>query len=400
MNPKDVMNFDQFERLHAIGLTAALAQQVADLETDPDAQPMRVLEVHREHLLLHNGAGERRGRPTQRLLDRLAVDDQALAVGDWVLACPQQAAPDRVIERLMPTRQLCRRVNDGRGATRRQVLVSNVDLALLVMGLDQDYNLRRLERYLALVRLAGVAPVLLLTKADTVELPLLAHRLASARELMPAGAPVLAVDGRDASLCDRLWPWLGRGRTLVLLGSSGAGKSTLTNTLAHATGGRSDPRVSPSGGAPEVPAWPPRTDAAPQRTQSVRAGDDRGRHTTTVRSLHFTRPGACIIDTPGLRALRLDAGDPAQLDAVFDDVARLAPHCRFRDCRHQDEPGCAVREELPPQRLCNYQKLLREARRDSMTALERREQLAIWKARGRAGHARAKAKRGEPNQDP
>lgn len=395
------MNFDQFERLHAIGLTAALAQQFADFETDPDAQPMRVLEVHREHLLLHDGADERRGRPTPRLLDQLAVDDQAPAVGDWVLACRQQAAPDRVIERLKPRNQLCRRINDGRGATRRQVLVSNVDMALLVMGLDQDYNLRRLERYLALVRLAGVAPVLLLTKADTVELPLLAHRLASARDLMPAGAPVLAVDGRDASLCDRLWPWLGRGRTLVLLGSSGAGKSTLTNTLANsladASVDGSDSHGPQPDALPEARAWPARTDSAPQRTQSVRAGDDRGRHTTTVRSLHFTRPGACIIDTPGLRALRLDAGDPAQLDAVFDDVARLAPQCRFRDCRHQDEPGCAVREALPAQRLGNYHKLLREARRDSLTALERRDQLAIWKARGRAGHARARAKRGEPD---
>jgi ribosome biogenesis GTPase len=128
-------------------------------------------------------------------------------------------------------------------------------------------------------------------------------------------------------------------------------------------------------------------------TGANRAGDGRGRHTTTARTLHRTPAGACIIDTPGLRTLRLD-GDAGQLGAAYDDIATLAQRCRFRDCLHEAEPGCAVREGVADERLRNYQKLLREARRDMISALERKTQVAQWKARSRAGRARALAKRG------
>jgi ribosome biogenesis GTPase len=138
----------------------------------------------------------------------------------------------------------------------------------------------------------------------------------------------------------------------VLLGSSGAGKSTLTNALCSQ-------QVADTG--------------------ANRSGDSRGRHTTTVRSLHVTPQGACIIDTPGLRTLRLD-GDAAELETAFDDITRLALQCRFRDCRHEAEPGCAVRAGVPPERLRNYQKLQREARRDTLTALERKAQVSEWKS--------------------
>ncbi|MBC7940299.1 MAG: GTPase RsgA, partial [Chitinophagaceae bacterium] len=163
-----------------------------------------------------------------------------------------------------------------------------------------------------------------------------------------------------------LAPWLQPGNTLVLLGSSGAGKSTLTNALMG---------------------------SALQSTGANRDGDSRGRHTTTTRSLHALAGGACIIDTPGLRTLRLD-GDPEALDAVFDDINRLAGGCRFRDCQHEQEPGCAVREGVPAERLRSFHKLLREARRDTLTALERRAQLSQWKARGRAAKVRIEQKRG------
>ena len=137
--------------------------------------------------------------------------------------------------------------------------------------------------------------------------------------------------------------YLGRGQTLVLLGSSGAGKSTLTNTLLG---------------------------AAVQDTGAVRVNDGRGKHTTTARSLHRLPGGACVIDTPGLRTLRPDA-DEATLAAVYDDIETLAAQCRFRDCRHAQEPGCAVREGIGADRLRNYHKLLRETRRDTLTALDR-----------------------------
>ena len=157
------------------------------------------------------------------------------------------------------------------------------------------------------------------------------------------------------------------GQTLVLLGSSGAGKSTLTNTLI----GR-----------------------AVQDTGAVREHDSRGMHTTTARSLHLLPAGACVIDTPGLRTLRPDV-DEARLAASFGDVEALAGQCRFRDCTHGDEPGCAVRAGVDPDRLRNFQKLLRETRRDSMTWVERRQQLAAWKSRGKEARVRIKMKRGE-----
>ena len=130
-----------------------------------------------------------------------------------------------------------------------------------------------------------------------------------------------------------------------------------------------------------------------QATGGTRQGDGRGRHTTTSRSLHLTPQGACIVDTPGLRTLRLDveSGDVAQ---VFDDIARLAPRCRFRNCRHEQEPGCAVRDGVPSERLRNFHKLQREAQRDTLSVLQRQAQQAVWKQRSRAARAVIHAKRG------
>jgi ribosome biogenesis GTPase len=151
-----------------------------------------------------------------------------------------------------------------------------------------------------------------------------------------------------------------------MLGSSGVGKSTLTNTLLG---------------------------YGVQDTGPVRADDSRGRHTTTSRSLHRLSCGACVIDTPGLRGLEVDTSE-AGLQASFADIAALARDCRFRDCTHDDEPGCAVRTGVHPDRLANYHKLRREIRREGMTFLDRRCQLAEWKARGRAAEQRMKMKRG------
>ncbi len=267
--------------------------------------------------------------------------------------------------RVPPSSHIVRRDGDGR----RHPVVSNVDTALLVMGLDEDLNVRRQERYLALVNAEAIIPVVVLTKVD-VAAPtpeVLDVRLASLRGRIPACVDVLAVNGTHASAARALRDYLERGRTLVLLGSSGAGKSTLTNT---------------SLGAPV------------QDTGPIRAHDSRGKHTTTSRSLHRLPGGACVIDTPGLRTLRPD-GDEATIAASFADVAELAGACRFSDCRHVSEPGCAVCAGIDADRLRNYHKLLRETRRDTLTALERQRQVGEWKARGRAAHARMRAKRGE-----
>ena len=181
-----------------------------------------------------------------------------------------------------------------------------------------------------------------------------------------AHVDVHAVNALDPSSAATLAPYLGAGQTLVLLGSSGAGKSTLTNALI----GR-----------------------AVQDTGAVRADDSRGRHTTTRRSLHRLTGGACVIDTPGLRGLAPDI-DEAGLTASFEDIQSLASQCRFRDCTHADEPDCAVRAGVAPDRLANYQKLLRDIRRESLTPLQKREIVSMWKARGKAAAARMKLKRG------
>lgn len=353
------------DSLIGIGLTAAMLQRLLARPACEGETPMRVVEIRRDAVSVHDGSREHMAVLPPTLVHSL--HDDALAVGDWVLA--RQSAPGcwRVVERVPPLTQIARRTNDGRGAAKRQVLVANIDTALLVMGLDRDFNARRLERYLALAHLATVPAVLVLTKADTLAPAQLQRRCDEAREVLNASTPLFALDARAARAAPLLAPWLARGQTAVMLGSSGAGKSTLTNTLCG---------------------------EGLQDTGAVRIDDGRGRHTTTSRTLRLASAGGCVIDTPGLRALRLDVDDATQLAGVFDDVSTLALRCRFRDCRHHSEPGCAVREALPAERVHNFHKLQREARRDSLNALERREQRASWKMRGREAAIRLRAKRG------
>jgi ribosome biogenesis GTPase / thiamine phosphate phosphatase len=353
------------QALRPLGLNLSLLPQLARLDWSHDATLWRITEVQRDQLGLQSGQGPCRARALPALQQALFADSRQLAVGDWVLARRNALGETWVHEVLPPLNSLSRRDPNGH----RQTLVSNVDTALLVMGLDHDFNLARLDRYLVLTRGSGVPAVVVLSKADLCADP--ATRVAELRAHLghsrDAVMDVIAVDGTQALTRQLLLPWLGLGQTLVLLGSSGAGKSTLTNTLC------------------EAPL---------QDTGGVREDDSRGRHTTTVRSLHRSAGGACIIDTPGLRGLQLDAS-AAELDQAFDDVLSLALNCRFRNCTHGDEPGCAVRAALPPARLKSYRKLQREAGRDSMGPLERRARMGEWKARSRAAHAHIRSKRGE-----
>jgi ribosome biogenesis GTPase len=360
-----MINEQQVARLQAIGLTPAMRQHIESLAPDQTAPFLRrITQVQRDALSLHDGEYEHPGRALPALLAAGAEHD-GLAVGDWVYASCNRHGQWWVHQRVPPLTQLARRLHDGRDKVTRATIVSNVDTVLLVMGLDHDYNLRRLERYIALARLSRVNALVVLTKADLCDPVFAERRLREVWALLPPGIEALALNGLDGSTRDALAPWLAPGRTLVVVGSSGAGKSTLTNTLL----GR-----------------------ARQDTGANRSDDGRGRHTTTSRSLHVLDGGACIIDTPGLRTLRLDV-DADTLDTVFDDIARLSTACRFRDCRHQGEPGCAVRAQAEPQRLLNFQKLQREIRRDAMSALERKDQRSVWKVRHKAARARDKAKR-------
>ncbi|MDC8758057.1 ribosome small subunit-dependent GTPase A [Janthinobacterium fluminis] len=350
-----MINFD-FESLKQIGLTHAIASQLATFN-DTEATLARVTAVHREWIAVHDGAAAFEARIHPKLMQALQERDVSLAVGDWVLAEAHAHDEYWLSERLEPSSHLSRRSDDGR----RQSLASNVDTALLVMGLDRDFKLRRMERYIALVEAAGVAAVAVLTKADIGDD--VAARMEQLRQRLPPRVPAFAVNALDEAVAASLAPWLAAGQTLILLGTSGVGKSTLTNTLT----------------------------ASAQATGGVRRGDGRGRHTTTARSLHQCAGGACIIDTPGLRAWRPDA-DADALAASFDDIDALARQCQFRDCRHEAEPGCAVRGGVDADRLFNYNKLLREHRRAEQTPLERIAARSKWKVLMKAVKARDRHK--------
>lgn len=354
------MDTSLMDRLRPIGFTPAVAQAMAAIG-DTTGAPMRLLEVHRETVRVTDGTDEHSARPLPGLQRALIDAGDALTVGDWVWLQRDDHGARWVHSRMPPLTQIVRRNSSGE----RQSLVTNVDTAMLTMGLDGDFNLRRLERYLAMVKPAAIWPIVVLTKRDLCDD--VDARLDALRDRLPRDIAVHAVDARAVTTAGELAPYLGAGQTIVVLGSSGAGKSTLTNTLLGA-------QVQSTGGA--------------------REDDSRGRHTTTSRSLHLLPMGGCIIDTPGLRGLRPDI-DEDDLAASFEDIQALAEQCRFRDCRHRDEPGCAVRASVHNDRLANYQKMLREIRRDTLTPLQRREQLSMWKIRHRVAEERMKMKRGK-----
>ncbi|UTH73171.1 ribosome small subunit-dependent GTPase A [Chromobacterium sp. IIBBL 290-4] len=341
-----MLEFD-FTRLAAIGLTPLLLQQALALAGDDDLRLARVCCVHRGQVGLHDGEGERAGRVAPSWQGELAV-------GDWVLCRPDASEVWMARERLEPFNQLAR-VND-QGAP--QVYASNVDTALLVMGLDGDYNPRRLERYLGLAAASGVAPVVVLSKADLCAEA--EARIAELQARLRPLPPILALNATDSSCREALLPWLGAGQTLVLLGSSGVGKSSLSNVLLG---------------------------AAEQEVGAARESDSRGRHTTTSRSLLLCPDGACIIDTPGVRGLQAPM-DEAALAGSFGDIAELARHCQFRDCGHDGEPGCAVAAGVDADRLRNYHKLARESQSLEQTPLQRQQQRREWKIRNKAARQR------------
>ena len=319
-------------------------------------EPARVVAEHRGGFLVRGERDERLAQVRGKLRD-LELWGSMPAVGDWVAVCDAPGGT-AAIEAVLPRSSKVSRKTPWLKAE-EHVLVANVDTVLIVAGLDGDFNPRRLERYLTAAWDSGADPVLVLTKLDVCDDP---DKLLAA-EAVAIGVPVVAVSNVTGEGVAELGALLRPRRTFVLLGSSGVGKSTLVNRLA----GR---RLMPTG--------------------DLRR-DGRGRHTTRHRQLLVLPSGALVVDTPGLRELQVWEGD---LDSAFADVAELASQCRFNDCAHQTEPGCAVQEALAsgaldPDRYASYLKLQRELRaieRRSNARLHREEKQR-WRARARESRA-------------
>ena len=348
--------------LRDIGLSHDTVQAALARPRPDGTRLARVVEIQRDHLVVHDGVAAHAVVAWPALRVALEQARDPLVVGDWLWWRAAASDADRgwAVARLPARNRLARR--DPAGG--RQGLVANIDTALIVMGLDHDFNLRRLDRFLVLAHSADARVVVVLSKADVCDDPAAAvarvrAHLGDARD----DVAIHAVDVRSPEAAQALAPWLARGSTLVMLGSSGAGKTTLANTL---TGSAST-------------------------TQAVREGDERGQHTTTVRTLRRTAGGACLIDTPGLRQLWLDA-DADTLNGAFPEIGTLALQCRYRNCRHAREPGCAVREQVSPERLVSFQKLMREANRENEDVFQRRRQVAAMKQRTRDNRARNAAR--------
>ncbi len=325
----------------------------------------RVATAQRDFYHLYTETGAAEAEPSGGLYYRTLSRASLPVTGDWV-AARIVGAEQALVEAVLPRRTcLSRRAAGARQD--EQPLAANVDVVFLVCGLDGDFNLRRIERYLALVAGSGASPVVVLNKADLC--PDLAARIAETAAAARA-APIVAASTVDPRGLDAIRPFHAPGRTLALLGSSGVGKSTIANRLLG------EQRFA---------------------TAEVRRGDDRGRHTTVRRELTPLPGGGAIIDTPGLRELQLWAAAET-LDAVFDDIATMAERCRFRDCAHAGEPGCAVAEALAAgtleaKRWESFRKLRAEAEwhetmTDRLAAAQRKRK---WKAIHK--QARAKADR-------
>lgn len=327
------------------GFSAFFEQAFASLSFGPDVVPARVIRGGSSEALVAVDDDHHEGASPRLAL----VRGETPVVGDWIAF---DRARGLSLARL-PRRTCFARKSAGR-TSQRQIIAANADVAFLVMALVGDDSTRRLERYLALVATSGATAVVVLTKAALAANP---ERRAEEIARLVRDHRVLLLDLPTGRGGDELCACLPAGTTAVLLGSSGAGKSTIVNYLAE-------------------------RDLA--RTGDVRAGDDRGKHTTTHRELFVLPSGGMLIDTPGMREIGL-VGSEADVDEVFDDVTTLAGACRFRDCRHAGEPGCAVRAaadagDLDEDRLESFQRLHHEAAREAL----RRDEHARRQA-GRAG---------------
>ncbi len=318
------------EQLRKLGWNDHFEQQLAAMQMERE-QAVRVLSVQRGQFLVGNGEKEWLCAPTGKLLHQSV---EYPVTGDWA------TANETVLSRVIPRKNiLCRgesgsRSKHNQAATQDQPIGANIDTVFIVCGLDRDYNLRRLERYLALIYNCGISPVIVLTKADLHEAP---ETFRYEVEDIAFGVPVVLSSILTGSGVNELHTYLAPGQTVAMLGSSGAGKSTLTNML-HGS---------------EI-----------QATAEVSSKVGKGRHTTTTRELIQMPQGGMLLDNPGIREIAFYT-DGDGLETAFPEIQLLSESCRFADCSHEQEPGCAVLRavesgELPMDRFESYRKMKRE----------------------------------------
>jgi ribosome biogenesis GTPase / thiamine phosphate phosphatase len=355
--------FNEANSLARLGWRAFYSQQLALDDLDAGF-PARVAAVQRSLLVVLAESGELEVTLPQRLRpDGLTP---SITVGDWVLVRNETSQ----VMRLLGRQSLIVRMAAG-AEPGPQSIAANVDTLFVVTSCNADFNLSRLERYLAVAHQARVQPIIVLTKID---LCADSQPYITASEGACKDVAVLALNGTDSDMSlASLRPWLAEGQTVAFVGSSGVGKSTLINSLLGAN------RLV---------------------TQEIRQADDKGRHTTTARYLLRAPCGAWLIDTPGMRELKIGAVQ-AGLGRTFVDIESLAAECRFRDCSHRNETGCAVRTALADgrldrRRLENYLKLVREAERAASPAWRRHQQQRQF---GRLARAAQKRRRKDTGRE-
>ena len=326
------------DALHKLGLVPFFTHQIADMGLTQDRLG-RVTSVQRSKSIVICNVGERMVELSPALRQTAAIDRPT--VGDWIVLDESLSRIEQVLDR----KSLFKRVGAGRSAE-IQPIAANIDTLFIVTSCNQEFKESRLERYLALCTEAGAMPVIVLTKTDlTDDTDTYINRARGVQ----AGVPVETSNSLDPLTLDGVVSWIDDMSTVALVGSSGVGKTTLLNTLAG------------------------RSLAA---TGEIREQDKKGRHTTTHRELHRLPSGGLLIDVPGMRELRVAEIDQS-IGTVFEEIELLAKQCKFADCRHESEPGCAVRQAIKEnlidsRRLANYQKLLRENALATSTLAEKR----------------------------